>query len=96
VVALGDKLGADHQIGDALFDLADGIAQQQAARQIAGQDGDAGLGEAAGGFLGEAFDAGTDGGEFSLGGAGGAGLGHGFQVAAVVAHELAAEAMLDQ
>ena len=95
-MALGHKLGADHQIVFALGHVADDIAQQSAAGEVAGENGDAGFGKALCRLFGKALDAGPAGHELAFDAALRAGLRHGFQMAAVMAHELAAEAVLHQ
>ncbi len=95
-MALGHELGADHQIVFALGHVPDDIAQENAAGEIAGENGNARFGKALCRLFGKALDAGAAGHELAFDAALRAGLGRGFMMAAVVAHELAAEAVLHQ
>ncbi len=97
VPAFGDHLGADYQVDLAGFDGGDGAGGvSRCADDVAGHDEAAGLGELGFGFLGDALDAGADGDEAVLGFAGGAEAGARGGVAAMVADERAAVAVLDQ
>jgi hypothetical protein len=95
-MSLGHKLGADHQIVFALGHVPDDITQENATGEVTGENGDAGFGKALDCFFGKAFDAGAAGHQLVFNAALRAGLGRGFMMAAVVAHELAAEAVLNE
>ena len=71
VVALGDDLRADDDVGVAFGDLGDGLLQRACRmEQVRGQDRGLGVGETRGHLLGDAFHAGTDGGQLALDAAG--------------------------
>ena len=97
VPAFGDDLGADDEVDLAGLDAGGGLGGGvRAGHGVAGHDEDAGGWEGGGGFFGDAFDAGSDGDEGVVGAAAWALGGDGFVVAAVVAGELAAGAVLDE
>ena len=97
IVALGDELRADDDVGLA---LGDGFELQpqapDAAQDVGGEHDGAGIGEMADDFFRDALDAGTAGNEMVEGAAFRAGIGTLLVVAAMVADELAAKAVLDQ
>ena len=97
VPALGDDLGADHQVDLALGDPAHRLGGGVRARQgVAGHHQDARVGEGGAGLLGDPLHAGADRGQAVLGAAGRAVHRHRLGVAAMMAGELAAGAVLDQ
>ena len=96
MMALGHQLRADDEVIFTAFHLADRIAQQNPARQVARQDGEPRLGKALCCFLRQALDARPHRHELSFRPALRTSLRHRFQMPAMVTHELAPEAMLDQ
>lgn len=96
MMALGHELGSDHQIILALGHVPYDIAQENTAGEVAGENGKARFGKSLCGFFSKAFDARTAGHELVFDAALRAGLRRGFMMAAVVAHKLAAKAVLDQ
>ena len=97
VVALGHKLRADDDVEGAARDLFQLLFQAfGSAGKIRRENEDALVGKTLGGFVREALDAGPAGDERIRRAAFGARVGSPLDVAAMVAHERAAEAMLHQ
>src|SRR5262245_50921636 len=95
MMALGDKLRADDKIMYALRHFAQRILQQGAARQIARQYGKSCLGEELRHFFRQSFDARTTGHELARRRAFRTLARDRFAMAAMMAHQLLAEAVLD-
>ena len=97
IVALGDELRADDDVGLA---IGDGFELQpqppDAAQHVGGEHDGARVREMADDLFGDALDAGTAGDEMVERAAFGAGIRALFVMAAMVADELAAKAVLDQ
>src|SRR4051794_19355166 len=96
-MALGDELGADDEVVVAARHRLQFLAQAlDAPRRVGGEDEAAGGGEESFGLLGDALDAGAAGGQriglMALRAEGRAR----FEMAAMVAHQRLAEAVLDQ
>ena len=97
IVALRHQLGADHDVGFAARDGLELLAQAlDPAENVARQHRHARIREALGDLLGEPLDAGAAGDEAVLGGALRTGFRPRLGVAAMMADELAAEAVLDE
>ena len=96
VVAFGDELRADDQIEVAARDFDETIAQLLVAAHVGTEDHRARIGEARRGFFGDALDAGADSDQRVDFAALAAGFRLADFVAAMVAHEHAAETMLHQ
>ena len=93
---LGHQLRADDEIIMPGLDIGERIPEQGAARQIARQHADAGFQKARGGFFRQPLDARSHRHHLARRLALGASLRHRLQMAAMVAHQLLAEAMLDE
>ncbi len=97
MMALGDELGADDQIEFAILHrLQFGPHPLRSARHVRGQHQQARLGEKLGGLLRKAFDPRATGDQRLLGPAGRAFVRSALDMAAMVADQGAARAMLDQ
>ena len=97
IVALGDELRADDDVGFARGDRGELAPEAlHAAEHVAGKDRHPRVREALGDLLGEALDARPAGNEAVLVAAARAGRRPRFGIAAMMADELAAKAVLDQ
>ena len=96
MMPLGHQLRTDDQIELPLLDIAQGIAEQEPTRQVARQHADARLWKAQRRLFRQPLDARPHRHHLALSLAMRAGLRHRLQMPAMVAHQLAPEAMLDQ
>ncbi|MCY1558592.1 hypothetical protein D9M68_955410 [compost metagenome] len=94
MVALGHQLGADDEVELAALDFRESLAQLGVAAHVRREDYAPRIGEAGGRFFGDAFDAGADRGQAIGVATGATGFGRAHFMAAMVAHQNAAEAVL--